>query len=136
MKQKIIAVSGYFIWLHIGHIEYFKEAKKLGRLIVILNNDTQQEMKYGKVVVPWRERLEIIKSIRYVDQVILSQDTDKTVCNTLISLRPYIFANGGDRNNKNIPEADMCKAYKIKMKFGLGKKIQSSSSLMDNIKRL
>ena len=51
-----VAVSGYFIWLHVGHIEYLKEAKKMGKLIVILNNDDQQVLKYGKVIVPLKER--------------------------------------------------------------------------------
>ena len=40
--MKTVAVSGYFDPLHVGHVEYFKLAKKLGdRLVVILNNDKQ-----------------------------------------------------------------------------------------------
>ncbi len=39
-KKKIVAVSGGFDPIHIGHIRMFKEARKMGnKLIVILNND-------------------------------------------------------------------------------------------------
>lgn len=39
-KPIVVAVSGGFDPLHIGHLRLFKEAKKLGdKLIVILNND-------------------------------------------------------------------------------------------------
>ena len=42
MNKKIIAVSGYFDPIHIGHLEYLNEAKKLGdELHVIVNNDYQ-----------------------------------------------------------------------------------------------
>jgi len=130
MKNKIIAVSGYFVWLHIGHIEYLERASKLGRVVAIVNNDTQQELKYGRIIVPLKERLEVIKSIKYIDRVVVSRDIDRTVCNTLISIRPDAFVNGGDRTYKNIPEAEICDKYNIQMIFGLGEKIQSSSELL------
>lgn len=133
-NMKTIAVSGYFIWTHIGHIEYFREAKKYGRVIVILNNDEQQILKYGKVIVSLKERAEIIKEMRNVDCVIASIDKDRSVCKTLERIRPDIFANGGDRTNENIPEIETCERLGIQLIFGLGEKIQSSSKLIDLIK--
>ena len=126
-----IAVSGYFLWVHIGHIEYLQKASKLGKLIVIVNNDKQQILKYGKVIVPLKERMEVIRNIKCVDKVVMSLDTDRTVCKTLQMIQPDIFANGGDRTKTNIPETDVCKKYNIKLRFGLGKKIQSSSVLLE-----
>lgn len=129
-----VAVSGYFIWLHIGHIDYLKLAKKLGDyLIVIVNNDEQQILKYGKIIVPENERMKILKSIRYVDEVILSIDKNESVCKTLERIKPDIFANGGDRSNKEIPEAEVCIKNNIKLIDGLGKKIQSTSWLLIKI---
>jgi len=133
MRRKIIAVSGYFIWLHAGHIEYFREANKLGRVIVILNNDAQQVLKYGRVIVPLRERARIIKSIRYVGKVVRSIDRDRSVCKTLERVRPDMFANGGDRTNENVPEMETCERFGIQLVFGLGRKIQSSSKLLEKI---
>ena len=131
--MKIIAVSGYFVILHIGHIEYLRKANEMGRVIVILNNDYQQEMKYGKVIVPLGERAEILKNIKWVNSVIKSVDRDRTVCRTLEILKPDIFCNGGDRTNKEIPERWICEKYNIQMIDGLGKKIQSSSELLNKL---
>lgn len=133
-NMKTIVVSGYFIWLHAGHIEHFKKASKLGRVVVILNNDYQQVLKYKKVIVPFKERAEIISSIGCVDEVIESKDYDRTVCKTLEWLKPNYYGNGGDRTSKNIPEIEICERLGIQMVCGLGEKIQSSSELIDKIR--
>ena len=132
--MKTVTISGYFDPLHVGHIEYIKLAKKLGdKLIVIVNNDAQCKIKKGKFFMNQEDRLEIIKSIMWVDDAILSIDSDGTVCKSLASLKPNVFANGGDRHNKEIPESDICRKLGIKIIDGLGKKIRSSSKII-NIK--
>src|SRR4030042_4397528 len=104
--MRIIAVSGYFDPLHIGHIELFKLAKALGdKLIVIINNDKQTEMKKGKYFMPVEERGRIIQELQCVDEVFISVDEDRTVCESLRTVKPHVFANGGDRHNYEIPEA-------------------------------
>lgn len=133
-KRKIVvAVSGGWDPLHVGHVRLFKEAKKLGdKLIVILNSDRFLMKKKGYVFMPHKERKEIIKSIKYVDKVVDCIDKDQTVCKTLVKLKPDIFANGGDRTSGNIPEEDICERLGIKMVFNVGKgKIQSSSWLVN-----
>lgn len=125
-----IAVSGYFDPIHVGHLEYLKMAKSLGDiLVVIVNNNHQCILKKGKFFMDENDRLEIVKAIKYVDEVVLSVDQDKTVCKSLELIRPNIFANGGDRSTDEVPETSVCKKYKIEMVDGLGKKIRSSSSL-------
>ena len=59
----------------------------------------------------------------------LSVDTDRTVCRSLEAVNPDIFANGGDRSTKEVPETPVCKKNNIRMIDGLGEKIRSSSSL-------
>ena len=125
-----IAVSGYFDPIHVGHLEYLKMAKSLGDiLVVIVNNNHQCVLKKGKFFMDENDRLEIVKAIKYVDEVFLSVDKDKTVCKSLELIRPNIFANGGDRSTDEVPETSVCKKYKIEMVDGLGEKIRSSSSL-------
>jgi len=125
-----IAVSGYFDPIHVGHLEYLKMAKSLGDiLVVIVNNNHQCILKKGKFFMDENDRLEIVKAIKYVDEVVLSVDQDKTVCKSLELIRPNIFANGGDRYTDEVPETSVCKKYKIEMVDGLGEKIRSSSSL-------
>ena len=130
-KNKIrVAVSGYFDPIHVGHLEYLKMAKELGdSLVVIVNNNHQCELKKGKPFMDQNDRLEIVKALRFVDEVFLSIDKDRTVCKSLELVRPNIFANGGDRATCEVPETPICKKYNIKMVDGLGDKIRSSSNL-------
>lgn len=139
-KQKIIvAVSGGFDPLHPGHVRLFQEAKKLGdKLVVILNNDNWLKKKKGYVFMSGKERREIIEAIRGVDEVILSKHQpdpkDMSVCGELKKIRPHVFANGGDRTEKNVPEVGVCNKMNCKIVFGVGRggKIQSSSWLVSN----
>lgn len=137
--KKAIIVSGYFNPLHKGHIELFEISKQLcDMLIVIVNSDLQRYLKGNKEFQLEEERLEIIKSIRYVDWATISIDTDKTQNESIKEIysiykdtHKLAFANGGDQNNNTIPEADICRELGIELIEGLGNKIQSSSWLLD-----
>lgn len=133
----VVAVSGGFDPLHIGHARMFEKAKKLGdKLVVILNNDNWLVKKKGYSFMKEEERAEIIKHLRWVDDVIITkhvQDTeDMSVCEELRILRPDIFANGGDRKLDNVPEVGVCEEINCKMVFNIGEggKVQSSSWLL------
>ena len=128
--SKVVAVSGYFDPIHIGHLEYLRLAKDLGdKLIVIVNNNHQCVLKKGEFFMDEADRVEIVKALGFVDEVFLSIDTDKTVCASLAEIKPDIFANGGDRHNEEIPESVVGAKYGIKIIDGLGEKIRSSSEL-------
>lgn len=143
--KKIVITSGFFNPLHIGHINLIREAKKLGDyLVVIVNNDKQVKMKSSFPFMEEQERLEIIKTLRYADEVMLSIDTDDAFQSKSIDLiaKKYsnceiIFAKGGDRNFDNLPqcEKNVCAKFNIKVVSGVGgDKVQSSSWLLKNIK--
>lgn len=142
---KIVAVSGGFDPLHIGHIRLFEKARLLGdRLIVILNNDHWLVKKKGCVFMSQEERKEIIKALRSVDEVVVTDHpenpSDMSVSSTLRKVRPDIFANGGDRNEADAAnpasslykDIETCKELGIEMVFGVGHggKVQSSSWLL------
>ena len=132
-KKVIVAVSGYFNPLHVGHLEMMAKAKKLGdRLVVIVNNDYQVKLKGRVSFLKQADRLKIVSAIKWVDKVFLSIDRDLSVCKSLAKVRPDIFAQGGDRKHGNIPssETDICRKLNIKRVDGLGKKIRSSSILI------
>jgi len=131
--EKIVCVSGYFDPIHVGHLEYFKNSKKLGdKLLVIVNNDEQATLKKGKPFMPVDERIILINELECVDIVVKSIDTDRTVCQTLATIepKPTYFCNGGDQFNDIIPEAEICDQRGIILVDGLGEKIQSSSWLI------
>ena len=110
--MKIIIVSGGFDPIHSGHIAYFKAARKHGeKLVVALNSDKWLTNKKGKFFMPFNERKLIIENLSPVDSVIDFEDDDKgSAINALIKVKQLypddeiIFANGGDRNQGNIPE--------------------------------
>ncbi len=129
--MKIVVASGYFDPLHVGHIELFELARKLGdKLVVIVNNDKQIEMKKGKYFMPVEERKQILEALKCVDEVFVSIDDDKSVCKSLEAIKPDIFAKGGDRFSYEIPEAEICRKLGIEIVDRLGNKIQSSSELI------
>ena len=136
--QKAIIVSGYFNPLHKGHLELFHNAKEAGDiLIVIVNSDLQRELKGSKEFMDEEERITIVDNLKPVDYTILSIDEDSTQIETIKALHSLnkdkvklAFANGGDQNNKSIPEAKICKELGIELIDGLGDKIQSSSWLL------
>lgn len=142
IKKIVVAVSGGFDPLHIGHVRMFEEAKILGDyLVVILNNDNWLRDKKGSEFMPELERLEIIKALRVVDEVVLTDHKpdeyliDKSVVRTLRVIKPDIFANGGDRkpDGDPVPEVGLCEELGIKIVYNVGKggKVQSSSWLVD-----
>jgi D-beta-D-heptose 7-phosphate kinase/D-beta-D-heptose 1-phosphate adenosyltransferase len=140
-KKVVVAVSGGFDPVHIGHVRMFNEARALGdELVVILNNDNWLNLKKGYSFMDEVERKEILEALHAVDRVILTfhepGTTDMSVCRELESLKPDIFANGGDRKEGNIPEYTLCDKLGITMHFdvGHGGKVQSSSWLISKAK--
>lgn len=135
----VVAVSGGFDPLHVGHVRMMREAKKMGdTLVVILNNDTWLRKKKGYIFMPEEERKQIIEALACVDRVVVTShkenEDDMSVSRELKKVKPHIFVNGGDRKLDNIPEAPVCKAINCKMVFNIGRggKVQSSSWLLKN----
>lgn len=137
--MKVVAVSGGFDPIHIGHIRLIQEASKRGgSLIVILSRDNQLERKKGYVFMPYNEREEILRAIKGVDTVVMNIDEDETVCESLQYYKPDEFCQGGDRVPGNIveEEVEVCKRIGCKVVYGVGGgKIQSSSQLVDRWKQ-
>ena len=141
-KQIIIAVSGGMDPIHIGHIRLIHEAKKLGdKLVVILNNDNWLRKKKIHIFMHQKERKEILESIEGVDEVIITNHPrnpkDMSVIRELLTLKPDIFANGGDRKPDDVPvpEVDLCQKLGIELIYNVGgEKAQSSSELVKRIR--
>lgn len=134
--MKVVIVSGYFNPLHGGHLDMIEAAAKMGdNLIVIVNNDKQQLLKKGKIILDEANRLRVLRSIKGVDQSVLSIDDDPTICKTLEMVAgqhpgdELVFANGGDRDSeKEIPEAVTCREFGIEMRFDAGEGKPDSST--------
>lgn len=130
--MKVVIVSGFFNPLHGGHLDMIEAAALLGdKLVVIVNNDAQQIIKKGKIILDEQNRARLIGALRAVDEVVISVDRDSPVIKTLQMVATQhpddelIFANGGDRDSvKVIPETEVCNEYDIRMMFGVGTEVR------------
>lgn len=78
---KVLTVGVYDL-LHIGHVELYRRAKGLGDYLIVAVQDSDYILKYkpsAKVLNSTEDRKTMIKSIRYVDEVISYTDVDKIV---------------------------------------------------------
>jgi cytidyltransferase-like protein len=139
--MKIVLVTGGFDPIHSGHIAYFKAARTLGdRLIVGVNSDDWLTRKKGRPFMPMAERLAVVGNLSMVDEVVTYNDDDGSSCDAIRVVKAQypdaniIFANGGDRTAKNIPEMIF---DDVEFVFGVGgeDKRNSSSWILEEWKK-
>ena len=132
--MRVVIVSGGFDPIHSGHIEHFKEAKKLGDILIVgLNSDEWLTRKKGKPFMPIEERLAVIRELRMVDSAVSFNDDDNSsidlIKKALVLFDDVLFANGGDRTQDNIPEIDAFdKDPRVQFAFGVGGTHKQNSS--------
>jgi len=136
----IVAVSGYFDPPTPAHLTYFKAAKALGDvLIVILNTDEQLLKKRcgtrleNRIRYSFVDRTLLLDEFRSVDVVVRAIDLDMSISETLRLVRPHIFAKGGDRPIESLPQAELnaCTDIACDIVTGIGSDKTHSSSWYD-----
>lgn len=95
MGKKVMA-TGTFDILHMGHIYYLKEAKKLGdKLVVVVARDSTVRKLKHEPINPEKTRLELIKELKVVDEAYLGNKED--MYKTVEKIKPDIIAIGYDQ---------------------------------------
>jgi len=135
-----VIVSGYFSPIHTGHLDMIEGAAELGdEVIVIVNNNAQQIMKKGKLIIDEADRLRIVQALGLVDHAFVAVDEDRTVSASLAKIadefgdRTLLFANGGDRKPEFVPESVVCDERGIELRFGIGGDNKADSSSRINV---
>ena len=100
-KDKIVLAKGTFDLLHYGHIFYLREAKKTGGKdavlkVVIARDKTVKKLKGEKPVIPEKQRLAIVSSLRVVDDVFLGYE-EIDMKQVIKEVQPNIIALGYDQ---------------------------------------
>ena len=136
--ERIAIVSGYFNPIHIGHLRMVKAARELApHLVVIVNNDRQQLLKKGRILMTEDDRHAIVAELRSVDEAFVAIDDDSTVVASLRKLRErypdaeLLFCNGGDRSHAgDVPSAEthLTEEIGLQMVYGVGGEDKSDSS--------
>ena len=137
-----VIVSGGFDPFHVGHLSYLEAAKRLGDVLVVgCNSDEWLTRKKGKPFMNRESRKRIVGALRCVDWIMDFDDTDNSAADLIRKVmilganrktNRYIFANGGDRTARNIPEMDQTYPCEVEWVFGVGgeDKAESSSRLL------
>jgi len=111
-NQKVVMANGCFDLLHVGHIRYLAEAKKLGDcLVVAINSDESMRQLKGKgrPILPEKERAKLIAALSCVDYVVIFNELSPS--RILETLKPAIHAKGTDYTEASVPERVIVQAY-------------------------
>lgn len=78
-KFKVGYTAGVFDMFHIGHLNILKRAKEQCEhlIVAVSTDDLVEAYKNKRPVIPYDERVEIIKAIKYVDEVVPQENRDK-----------------------------------------------------------
>lgn len=132
--DRIVIVTGGFDPLHSGHVSYITAAAKLGDyLIVGPNSDDWLTRKKGRPFMPMSERIAILSKIQGVNEVMTYNDDNNCSSDLIVKVRKLypknkiIFANGGDRTAKNVPEQDIVDDN-LEFAWGVGGTDKANSS--------
>ncbi len=132
--MKIVLANGCFDIIHAGHVRYLRDAKSRGDvLIVALNSDKSvKSLKgEGRPLMNELERAEILSSFEFVDYIVIFDEKD--VGKILLELKPHIHAKGSDYTEETVPEREIVLSYGGKIAICGGKKIRSSSKIIEEI---
>ena len=108
--MKTILTVGVYDMLHIGHILLFKHAKELGDRLIVAVQDGEFIQKYKpgtQMVYSTEERMYMVSTIKYVDEVVVYRDVDKDIQEIDFD----VFAKGPDQQHAGFQRAvEWCKA--------------------------
>lgn len=132
--KKIVLANGCFDILHVGHIRYLREAKKLGDcLIVGVNSDESVKniKDTNRPIISLEERIKILNEIEYIDYlIVISEDTADEIIRII---KPDIHAKGTDYTLNNVPEKDVVASYGGKVAIVGDPKSHSTKSIIEKI---
>ncbi len=127
--MKKVITYGTFDLFHIGHLNILKRAKALGDyLIVAISSDAFNAIKGKKAYYSDQERMEIVKAIRYVDEVILEESWDQKV-RDVQEHQVDVFVMGHDWEGKFDFLKDYCEVVYLPRTEGI-----SSTKIKEDLK--
>lgn len=104
----IVTTNGVFDLLHVGHVRYLREAKKLGDVLVVaLNSDSSTHALKGptRPLNAAQDRAEVLAALQSVDLVTIFSERDPRAL--LNRVKPHVHVKGGDYKLHDLPERDV-----------------------------
>jgi len=131
--RPLVLTNGCFDLLHIGHLRYLQQAKSLGRsLIVGMNSDRSvQQLKPNRPIIPQAQRAELVMGLKPVDGVVIFDS--RTATGLIETLKPDIYAKGGDYTPDTLPEMPTVKACGCRLELIQIEVSTSTSGIIEKI---
>ena len=137
--MKKVFVSGCYDMLHSGHVAFFKEASKYGELYVGIGSDkTIEELKHRKTVYSEKERLYMVKAIRYVKDAYINGGSGMLdFLDTLDIVKPDVFvvnSDGGSDSKRELCRQRGIEYVVLEREPDAGLEARSTTSLRQGVK--
>jgi D-beta-D-heptose 7-phosphate kinase/D-beta-D-heptose 1-phosphate adenosyltransferase len=135
--KKIAFTNGCFDILHVGHVQYLREARKKGDLLILgLNSDASVRAIKGekRPLVPQGERAEVVASLMSVDYVTVFDET--TPLKLIEYLRPDILVKGGDWKEEAVVGGDAVRSWGGKVVIVPMTEGASTTDILKKIRRV
>jgi FAD synthetase len=118
MKPKTVLASGVFDLLHLGHVRYLEEARKIGgasaKLVVIVARDSTVLKRRGVApIMPEDQRVALVESLKVVDKAVLGHE-DFDMGKIIEEVKPDVIALGYDRSDLEEEAKDYVKKHGMK----------------------
>lgn len=103
MKERIVFTNGCFDILHVGHLRLLQGARDCGDILIVgLNSDASMTAYKREPIIPQDERMEMLRGIRWVDDVVLFESIR---CDELIrAIKPHVYYKRGYQNTQDPEE--------------------------------
>lgn len=110
--RKVVFTNGCFDLLHVGHVRYLQEARRLGDLLVVgVNSDASVKILKGpsRPIQNENDRAEILAALGCVDFTVIF--TEETPAKLIETVKPDLLVKGGDWKIDQIVGADFVQSY-------------------------
>ena len=135
--KKIVTTNGVFDILHLGHVKYLEQAKKLGDVLIVgVNTDASVKLNKGnkRPINDEKVRIGVLAGLESVDYVFLFNEKDPK--KWLLKIKPNIHVKAGDYKMNQIIEKDVVEKNGGKIIIAKVLKGYSTTGLIDKILRL
>ncbi|MEK7497401.1 MAG: adenylyltransferase/cytidyltransferase family protein [Patescibacteria group bacterium] len=136
-NQRIILAGGVFDILHLGHVKYFNDLKKMGDILVIaVSSDKRVRERKGKErpILTQTARVRLVAELKSVDYALIApgMKKDEVVPTTQVikTLKPDVFVTPDKRW---IEYKNTVAPYGVKLKIVKIKKINSTTNIIQRV---
>ena len=132
--RRIVLANGCFDLLHVGHVRYLEDARRLGDVLFVgINSDAAvARLKgAGRPLMPAGERAELLAALRAVDHVFVFDDD--TADGILRAIRPDVHAKGTDYTVDSVPERATARAVGVATAITGDRKAHATRDLITTI---